>query len=70
MNNPFNKRVSGREKEYFAEQLGLMLDSGLSLPRAIDVIYRQTRNEYFKKILANVSHSIQKGRQLSLAMSH
>lgn len=66
----FTQRVPGKEKEFFAQQMALMLSSGLTLPRALDVIYRQTRNAYFQKILAGVARSLQNGRQLSQALAN
>lgn len=63
------RNISGKDKEFFAEQLAIMLGAGLTLPRAIEVIYRQARNPYFKEILLGVSKSLQHGRQLSQALS-
>lgn len=69
MNIPFYRYISGKDKEFFAEQLAIMLEAGLTLPRAIDVIYRQSRNPYFRDILEGVKKSLQQGRQLSQVLS-
>jgi len=63
-------KVSGKEKEFFSTQMSLMLQSGIPLPRALDVVYRQTKNNYFKKILYSIAASVQHGKQLSQALAH
>ncbi|HPM27669.1 MAG TPA: type II secretion system F family protein [bacterium] len=63
------QQVAAREKEFFAKQLAIMLESGLPLSRAIDVVFRQTRDKYFKRVLGSVAKSLQNGRQLSRALS-
>lgn len=70
MTIPFLQRVSGKEKEFFSQQMSLMLEAGIALPKAVDIIYRQSRNKYFQKILSGVAKSLQNGRQLSQALSH
>lgn len=58
-------RVKTQDKIIFAKNLGAMLKAGLSLSRAISIMERQTGNEKFKKVLANVGSDISKGSTLS-----
>jgi len=51
-------------------QMALMLQAGIALPRAIDVVYRQSNNPYFRQILLSVAKNLQQGQQLSQALSH
>ena len=63
--------VSLKDKMMFARHLGVMLSSGLSVPRALDVISSQTKSKNFKNILAKVGEEVKTGNTLgdSLAKS-
>jgi type IV pilus assembly protein PilC len=63
--------VSLKDKMMFARHLGVMLASGLSVPRAIDVISSQTKSKKFKNILAKIEEEVKTGNTLadSLARS-
>lgn len=63
-------RVSTHEKIIFNRNLGAMIEAGLSLSRALGVMYKQTKNPKLKKILNFVSEEVKKGSSLSDAMSH
>ncbi len=64
-------KISLKDKMMFARHLGVMLSSGLSIPRALDVIANQTKSKKFQNILAKIGEDIKTGNTLadSLAKS-
>lgn len=60
--------VSDHEKIIFGKNLSSMLEAGLALSRALDVIDRQTKNKGLKKVVKAVSEDIKKGLPLSGAL--
>jgi len=67
LNNLFST-VSLSEKIMFARNLGAMLDAGLPLSRALDVLERQTRNPKLKSTLRALIEDIKKGENLHTAL--
>lgn len=63
----FNK-VKTADKIQFAKNLGVMIEAGLPITRAIAVMERQSKSAPFKKVLAALSADIVKGEALSAAM--
>lgn len=61
--------VSNTEKILFGKNLASMLEAGLPLSRAIEVIGRQSRNKKFKFIMNSLNTSIKSGDSLSGALS-
>lgn len=61
--------VGGEELAVFTRQMATLLDSGLPLLRAVNVLEEQTENEAFKAILQKVSQDIQSGASFSEALS-
>lgn len=57
--------VSLKDKMMFARHLGVMLTSGLSVPRALDVISNQTKSKKFKNILAKIGEEVKTGNTLA-----
>lgn len=53
--------VKTEEKIMFARNVSAMLSAGLALSRTITIMERQTKNQKFKKILADVNEEIGKG---------
>lgn len=53
--------VSLKDKMMFAQYLGVMLSSGLSLPKALEVISNQTKNARFRRILGKLSEDVKMG---------
>lgn len=58
-------RVKLEEKILFARNLSAMIDSGLPLARALDVLKRQSRNPRFVHTMSVLSNDIAKGVTLS-----
>lgn len=62
------KRVSLTEKMMFIKHLSVMIKSGLSLPRAIEILSLQTKSRYFKEVLDSIKESLKTGKNLSDSM--
>jgi type IV pilus assembly protein PilC len=57
--------VSLKDKMMFARHLGVMLSSGLSLPKALEVISNQTKNKRFRGILGKIGEEVKMGNSLA-----
>lgn len=68
-NISFFGSVSVADKMIFARNLSVMMGAGVSAPRAMDVLSRQTENKKFKKAIIEIGENIQKGSSLSESMS-
>lgn len=70
--NSLVDRIFGDVKEddkiSFAHNLGAMIEAGLPVSRALDVIERQTKQKKFKAMIAEINGSIKKGKSLSSSM--
>src|SRR3989344_4945108 len=62
-------KVKMTDKVQFAKNLGVMIEAGLPMTRAISVMERQTKSSAFKKILVDLNAGIGRGESLSSAMS-
>ena len=62
-------RVKTIEKINFARNLGLMLEAGLALSRALSVQEKQSKNKAFKEILDDLIGEINKGMTFSDALA-
>ena len=62
---PFIGKISTREKFVFTRNIGAMLESGLSLGRALAVIQKQNKNKKLKKVLDDVAKNISGGKTFS-----
>ena len=64
------RRVSLAEKMIFARHLAVMIGAGLSLTRALEVLSRQTNNDYFNRIILNVGRNITKGKSFADSLAN
>ena len=62
-------KVKRAELILFTTELSVMLDSGVVLSDALDVIAEQADNETFKKIILNVAEVVKSGETFSKALS-
>ncbi len=60
--------VSLTEKLFFTRNLKVMVETGVSLPRAINILANQAKTEKFKRILEKISEEVVSGRNLSYAV--
>lgn len=61
--------VSSEDKIFFTRYLAIMIRSGIPISEAIELIGKQTKNEYFKGILDSVYKSILNGQSLEKSLS-
>jgi len=61
----FFSGVSLKDKMMFARHLGVMLSSGLSIPRSLNVIASQTKSKKFKMALSRIEEDIKMGTTLA-----
>ena len=61
-------RVKPDDIVYFANQLAVMIETGVPLPEAISSIVQQTTNATFREALATVSTDVESGGQFSDAL--
>lgn len=65
----FNKKITGEQLTIFTRQLATLLQAGLPLLRAMQILSEQERDPAFKAALENISENIQGGNTLSDALS-
>jgi type II secretory pathway component PulF len=58
----------GQEKEYFIEQLSMLLSAGMPVVTALSSIKKEIKSGRLKKIIENMSVSIESGASISAAM--
>lgn len=59
------KKVKLHDLSIFTRQLSDLLDSGLTLHNALNVIYQQTDNKYFQSIIGDMRDQVRDGRPFS-----
>jgi len=59
------KPISLVDKIFFARNLAVMISAGLSLPRALDTLARETPNAKFKKAIADINNSVVRGKSFA-----
>ena len=68
MDLPFMGGFSRSEKIYFFRNLAMMVDSGISIIEALDVLSEQVKSQKAKKAILQIAEDIRNGRSLSDAM--
>ncbi|MDR1687706.1 MAG: type II secretion system F family protein [Clostridiales bacterium] len=63
-----SKRLGAKSLSVICKQLASMLAAGVTLIRAMDILYQQTEDKRLKGILRKIYEEIQKGDQLSDAL--
>lgn len=63
------KAVSVRELSVFCRQFESVLNAGVTVIEALDMLAEQTENKQFSNAIAEVRDSVQKGDSLAVAMS-
>ncbi|MBT3230373.1 type II secretion system F family protein [Candidatus Uhrbacteria bacterium] len=64
-----NVRLGSKEKVLFVKYMSVLLESGLPLDQALDILLTQSKGP-LKKILESVSVEIQNGKQLADGLEH
>lgn len=66
----FTTRIKEHDKILFARNLGAMIEAGLPVSRALDVIERQSSNKKFSAVIADLQDLIRQGNSLHEALEH
>ena len=66
----FGNRVKAKEIVIFSRQFATMVNSGLSLIRALTVLEEQSESQALRDVLAKVRTDVERGTSLSAAMDH
>lgn len=61
--------ISIKEKLFFTKNLGLMIKTGVPLPRVFKILIKQTKNKRFKEVLTQISQRITKGENFFQALN-
>jgi len=61
-------RVSAKDVVVFTRQFATMIDSGLPIVQALEVLAKQHQNKTFKKILVKIKETVETGGTLSQGM--
>ncbi len=62
-------RVKRDEVIYFAHQIAVMIDTGVTLGEALETVAEQTTNPAFKSVMDDVNNRVQSGSSLSDALA-
>lgn len=62
-------RVKLKDLSIFCRQFSTMIDAGVSLVRALDVLGEQTQNPKLKRMIIDIQTEVESGQTLSKAMS-
>ena len=65
----FGKKVGLKDLSVFSRQFATMINSGLSLIRALNILAQQTDNPELARILGEVRSAVEQGRSLSVALA-
>jgi len=65
---PFKKKVKHKELAIFSRQMATMVNSGLTLIRALSILEEQTENPKFAEIIGDVRSKVEQGSSLSAAL--
>jgi len=66
---PWGNRVKSKDLAVFSRQFATMINSGLSLLRALNILAEQTENTKLAATIADVRSEIEKGSSLSAGLS-
>ncbi len=65
-----HSKISLQEKAYFFHLLAVMIDAGISVITAINILASKSDSVRFARILNTISYNLKQGTNLSTAMSH
>ena len=65
---PGSSRVKPKELAVFSRQFATMINSGLSLLRALSILAEQTQNKGLARVIGEVRNEIEQGSALSVAL--
>jgi type IV pilus assembly protein PilC len=66
----FGKKVKNKEVAVFSRQLATMVNSGLTLVRALTVLQEQAQNPAFAGVISDVRARVEQGSSLSVSLAN
>src|SRR5438309_8876515 len=63
-----NKKVKLKDLAIFSRQFATMINSGLSLMRALSILTEQTENDFLAKVIGEVRNDVETGNALSSSL--
>jgi type IV pilus assembly protein PilC len=66
--NVFSKKINDKMKESFYRELGLLLNAGVDLKKAIEIISNQSKKVFEKKIFLEIKNKVEFGKSFSDCM--
>ncbi len=63
------KTVSDKDVATFTRQFGVILEAGVPIVKALEILEQQQKNPYFKKILQDIKKKVETGSTLSEAFA-
>lgn len=64
----FRRKIKQEEIINFAKNIGIMINAGLSISRAISVLKKQSRNKKFISLLESIGNSVNSGETFSSSL--
>jgi type IV pilus assembly protein PilC len=65
----FGKKVGLKDLSVFSRQFATMINSGLSLIRALNILTQQTENSELARVIGEVRTAVEQGKSLSAALA-
>ncbi len=62
------KRVSTRDLAIFARQFAVMIEAGIPIVQALEILAEQTQNGYFSSVISEVRRMVETGKTLAESM--
>ena len=66
---PWSGKVKQKDVAVFSRQFATMINSGLSLLRALNILADQTDNQTFARVIGEVRSDVENGQSLSVALA-
>lgn len=66
---PWGGKVKAKDLAVFSRQFATMINSGLTLLRALNILAEQTENQQFARVIGEVGSDVEKGTSLSAALA-
>ncbi|MBU0982157.1 type II secretion system F family protein [Patescibacteria group bacterium] len=63
------KKVTVKDKSYFYHLLGVMIDAGIPIMRALKVLAKKTDNPRFARIVNTMAYDVERGSTMSKSMT-
>jgi type IV pilus assembly protein PilC len=64
----FGKKFSDKKKEVFYRELGMLLKSGVDFKKALEILSRQTKNNFEKDIILGIKDKVIEGKSIYESM--